>query len=158
MYRGFKIGTLNFPAKSYLIGQRLFNKQKAYVEKSLKSFIYGNNILDGSKIQASWFPQIDTNIFISHSHDDTDRAIAFAGWLWDNFKLTCFIDSLIWGYANDLLKEIDNDYCLNEDGTFYNYEKRNYSTSHVHMMLSTALVYTPMKMTISGRSGSCMIR
>jgi hypothetical protein len=39
----------------------------------------------------------------------------------------------------DLLKVIDRKYCRNDDNSAYNYDKRNYSTSHVHMMLNTAL-------------------
>jgi hypothetical protein len=46
---------------------------------------------------------------------------------------------MLWGYANDLLKEIDDAHCRNSDNTAYDYNTRNFSTSHVHMMLSTAL-------------------
>jgi hypothetical protein len=63
-----------------------------------------------------------------------------AGWLHDKFGITTFIDSCIWGYSNDLLKQIDNKHCLNQSGNTYSYNKRNNSTSHVHMMLSTALI------------------
>lgn len=38
-----------------------------------------------------------------------------------------------------MLKQIDNKYCIHDDGETYDYELRNYTTSHVHMMLSTAL-------------------
>jgi hypothetical protein len=54
-------------------------------------------------------------------------------------KLTAFIDSQIWGHSDELLKELDNEYCLNHGGETYSYEKRNGSTAHVHMMLSYAL-------------------
>lgn len=50
-----------------------------------------------------------------------------------------FIDSCLWGYSNDLLREIDEKYCRHSNGTSFDYDKRNYSTSHVHMMLSIAL-------------------
>ena len=66
-------------------------------------------------------------------------AIALAGWIQEGFGLKVFIDSCIWEYSDNLLKLIDNHYCLNPDGKSYNYEKRNQSTSHLHMMLSTAL-------------------
>ena len=45
-------------------------------------------------------------------------------------------------HANDLLKEIDNRYCRYQetDGQFfYEYDNRNRSTSHVHMLLNGAL-------------------
>lgn len=101
--------------------------------------ILNNGKLDGSKMQQNWFPQIKADIFISHSHKDKDLAIALSEWLFKGFGLSTFIDSCIWGYHNDLLKIIDNEYCKNPEGNSYNYNKRNYSTSHVHMMLSTAL-------------------
>lgn len=65
-------------------------------------------------------------------------AIALAGWLWHNFKLKSFIDFCIWEFCDDLLRRIDHKYCLNASNSF-NYQKRNSSTSHVHMMLSVAL-------------------
>ena len=34
-----------------------------------------------------------------------------AGYLKHTYGIECFIDSCVWGYANDLLKEIDNRYC-----------------------------------------------
>src|SRR5690606_35011062 len=86
-----------------------------------------------------WFPQIDADIFISHSHSDEKMAILLAGWLKETLGVYVFIDSCIWGYSNDLLRQIDNKHCLNPSGETYSYEKRNNSTSHVHMMLSTAL-------------------
>ena len=46
-------------------------------------------------------------IFISHSHKDINKVIAFAGWLKTNFGLEAFIDSCSWGYCDELLKIID---------------------------------------------------
>lgn len=34
---------------------------------------------------------------------------------------------------------IDDEYCYQKETNTYNYQKRNYSTSHIHMMLSVAL-------------------
>ena len=53
--------------------------------------------------------------------------------------LESFIDSCVWGHVDELLKAIDNKYCLNAGGETYSYEKRNRSTSHVHMMFATAI-------------------
>lgn len=143
MYRGFIIEeTLSFSGKNYYkLGSDVLRKYENDVTDSLISYIIGNDgILDGSAIQNNWFPQVDCDIFISHSHKDEDLAIALAGWLWDNFKLKPFVDSCIWGYADVLLKEIDDIYCFNADRKTYNYNQRNCSTSHVHMMLNMALM------------------
>ena len=145
MYRGFN---LSLERKSFKegdfkelreIGFKSLTCQKATIERKIKSFIDDDGFLDGSKMQDNWFPQIKADVFISHSHKDKDLALALAGWLKENLGLTAFIDSCVWGYSNDLLKLIDNRYCRNEYRRTYDYEKRNSSTSHVHMMLSVAL-------------------
>lgn len=144
MYRGFNLLLRNnFFKQDYFeefqeIGVKSFSNQKAKIIEKISSFANGDGSLDGTKMQENWFPQIEADIFISHSHKDEKLAIALAGWLKKTFGLTTFIDSCVWGYANDLLKTIDNKYCL-KDMHSYSYEKRNYSTSHVHMMLSVAL-------------------
>ncbi len=143
MYRGFNLRLEQNDFRRgcfdafYDIGSNCISKQKDSIIERLSSFVGENGSLDGSKMQENWFPQVKADVFISHSHKDEKLAIAFAGWLKDTFGLTAFIDSCVWGYSNDLLKQIDDAYCFN--GKHYSYKKRNYSTSHVHMMLSVAL-------------------
>lgn len=105
----------------------------------LKSFIYENGRIDGTALKEHWFRIQPADIFISHSHKDIDKVKAFAGWLNLNFGLKVFIDSCAWGYADELLKLLDDKYCFYQDSNTYNYTLRNYTTSYVHMMLSTAL-------------------
>ncbi|MCW3791478.1 hypothetical protein OM416_07795 [Paenibacillus sp. LS1] len=95
--------------------------------------------IDGSSIQDDWFPQVDVDIFLSHSHTDEKLALSLAGWLSIEFNLKVFVDSCVWGYADVLLREIDNNFCKIKDSSSYSYEERNKSTAHVHMMLSTAI-------------------
>lgn len=54
--------------------------------------------------------------------------------------LVSFIDSEVWSYADDLLKEIDSTYTFNDETNLYDYDRRNVSTSYVHLMLNTALL------------------
>jgi hypothetical protein len=139
MHRGFIINNISFDLDPYhAIGMERFKRQKAAVEENLQAFMYKNNTLDASRIQDNWFPQTKAHAFLSHSHKDADNAIACAGWLYHFFNIDTFIDSAIWGYSDDLLQIIDNEYSRGTDGRF-EYQKRNISTSHVHMMLSTAL-------------------
>jgi len=121
------------------IGKKIFESHKKEVKENIDLYIGTDCYLDGTEIQADWFPEIEADIFLSHSHKDEELAISFAGWLYDLFGLTAFVDSCIWGYSDDLLKIIDNEYCYNDNNNTYNYKKRNYSTSHVHMMLCMAL-------------------
>lgn len=145
MYRGFNLLLENnFFRERYFetlkgIGLDSFSSQQTSIEETINSFVRNDGSLDGSMMQADWFPQIKADIFISHSHKDKGLALALAGWLKKTFGLTAFIDSCVWGYANKLLKMIDNEYCYQKETNAYNYQKRNYSTSHVHMMLSVAL-------------------
>ena len=113
--------------------------KKNNIKKTIDSYLFSNGTLNGSNMQENWFPQIKADIFISHSHKDEKLALALAEWLKETFGLTAFIDSCVWGYSNNLLKLIDDVYCRNINRNSYDYDKRNYSTSHVHMMLSVAL-------------------
>lgn len=145
MFLGFKLtlddNDFDFDIEHnyYNIGNSIFKQNKKVIKEELDSFINKDGSIDGSKLQEKWFPQIKSDVFISHSHQDEKSAIILAGWLNKVFGLNVFIDSSVWGYSNDLLKIIDDRYCRNGDCGNYDYNKRNFSTSHVHMMLSSAL-------------------
>lgn len=123
----------------FALGKEVFSKNKKHVQNTLDEYLLNDGIIDGDALSQEWFPNINSNIFISHSHLDEEYVLAFAGWLKKNFNLNVFIDSCVWGYSNELLKQIDERYCKNHNAT-YSYEKRNISTSHVHMMLNVALM------------------
>ena len=109
--------------------------------KSLKNYLTKEKKLDGSSLQKDWFPPIPADIFLSHSHKDENLAITIAGWIFHNFGLTTFIDSCIWGYSDDLLKDIDIEYSKDfPSSSFFSYSKRNITTSNIHLMLSNALM------------------
>ncbi|USL39605.1 toll/interleukin-1 receptor domain-containing protein [Priestia megaterium] len=139
MFAGFnlKVGEEISSYKEF--GDQIYIAKKKQVEQELESFINSDGSIEGTKMQSNWFPQIEADIFISHSHNDEEKAICLAGWLKATFNLDAFIDSYVWGSADALLKKIDNKYCKNQGDSTYNYDKRNYSTSHVHTMLTTAL-------------------
>lgn len=140
MFQGFKIDGLRFEngfEVLYHKGLSLYDEMSTSIREKL-SFLE-DCILDAEKIQSDWFPNIKADVFISHSHADEKLAIAFAGWLKENFGLKSFIDSCLWGYCDKLLKIIDKNYCENDDGKTYDYKSRNASTSIVHMILMNAL-------------------
>lgn len=120
-------------------GNEIYKNHRRQAKEGLKNFIFGNENIDGTSIKEEWFQMEDVDIFLSHSHQDIEKVKVLAGWLHEVFGLKVFIDSCVWGDCDDLLREIDNKYCLNKDGKTYDYNLRNYTTSHVHMMLSTAL-------------------
>lgn len=110
------------------------------INKKISSFNKIENIEDGTKIKSDWFPEIDADVFISHSHKDVELAKSLAGYINEKTGLKPFIDSEVWGNYADLLRNIDNNYCLSDDNKLYDYKLRNCSTSHVHMMLNIALM------------------
>jgi hypothetical protein len=143
MYRGFKLAldtTSNEIFRDLQLerGRIIFEGYRKLVSKQLNQYINSSNYLDGNGIQKAWFPQVKADIFISHSHNDEQLAYKLAGWLDQNFGLKAFIDTAVWGYGDDLLKEMDELYCRKSNGN-YDYADRNRSTAHVHMMLASAI-------------------
>lgn len=120
-------------------GNRLYAEHEREVQDCLSEYITEEGIINGTALKEHWFSITKKDIFISHSHKDINKVKAFAGWLKSCFGLEAFIDSCSWGYCDDLLNKIDKKYCYNPKSKTYNYDLRNYTTSHVHMMLSTAL-------------------
>lgn len=119
-------------------GKKNLNTNTELIDSYLNDLKDSKGIIDGSKLSNDWFPQIQADVFISHSHKDLNTALNLAGML-ETIGLTPFIDSCIWGYADNLQKAIDIQYCKNDNSNYFDYQKRNYSTSHVHMMLTIAL-------------------
>jgi len=123
-------------------GSKIYDEHKKKVEECLSAFISPEGIIDGSELRENWFSIEKTDIFISHSRKDINKVKALAGWLYKSFGLSSFIDSCAWGYCDELLRKIDDKYCYQKNKGTYDYNLRNYTTSHVHMMLSTALTET----------------
>ncbi len=125
-------------AANLTVAQNNLEAGKALRQK-LESFLLNDGALDATKMLDSWFPSLYRHVFISHSHKDNEMAIRLATWLQSKFSITSFIDSSAWGFCDELLKDLDNRYCLSESKKTYSYEKRNVSTTHVHTLLSVAL-------------------
>ena len=123
-------------------GEKHLENQMANYKADLRAYITSKEI-DGTKIQEEWFPEIEADIFISHSHEDKDLACALAGWFYDTFNLKCFIDSCVWGDSKVLLElmnsELSNKRVSEEGGYLYNHDSCNRVSQHVNVMLSIAL-------------------
>lgn len=122
-------------------GKELYEEQKTEFNKYWQCFIE-RDFINGTALKNEWFPTFkDKRIFISHSHKDIDAVTAFAGWL-KQFDLEPFVDALAWRYCDDLLKKFDDKFSIIDKDkrvNLYDYKTRNFTTSHVHMMLSVAL-------------------
>ena len=122
-----------------------YNFLKQKIKTTIDSVNIENTIINGTQLQEEWFPvdfpDMKFDVFISHSHADVNKSVLpLASWFYTHLGLRCFIDSLYWQYADDLLRKFDNYYAYKADSKTYDYRIRNYTTSHVHIMLSMALM------------------
>lgn len=146
MWKGYKINIdknskiFDDKGLDYYKDKILKNITEEKVKKDLEKYINKDEVIEAENLKNDWFPEIDTKIFISYSHNDEDLALAFAGWIEENFKIKVFLDCYIWNSSDDLLRKIDNKYCYNRDTGMYNYQTRNLTTSHVHAMLTNAIM------------------
>ncbi len=141
MYKGFnlKIADSSYFDSSDAYSDVLDDRKKE-IKKSLSEFLSLSGDIDGTALANEWFPNLgETHVFISHSHRDVELARKLASWLFKNFEIRSFIDYEVWGYSDELLKAIDKKYAWQPSSETYNYSIRNQTTSHVHMMLSSAL-------------------
>lgn len=133
MYAGFKLESLKF--NSFIpsnVTQSKRQRKKVEIERKLKEYVVDNSIINATEVQNDWFPQINSNVFLSHSHSDIKSVTLLADFLEEKFGLNCFIDSYVWGYFNDLIN-------LLLEGEELTIENVSYVSSNVHMMLSMAL-------------------
>lgn len=152
MYRGFQLNLkgrlpIEAPSISKFIkrlkeygdqGVAMNEENESIVQETLDDFFLSDGSIDGSKMQENWFPQIEADVFISHSHQDEELALGLAGWLYEEFGLKAFIDSTVWGYSQDLENMLLDTY--SEHSSLYNHDElKNFASAHVHMMLSVAL-------------------
>ena len=125
-----------------------YSLKRKNFKRSIKQLIQPKDgILNGSTIKDIYFPSTTLggtkyDFFISHSHNNEEEAIVLANWLEYYYNCSCFIDSLAWKSSDELLREIDNVYCYKRHSKTYDYIKRNFTTSHVHAILSMALLDT----------------
>ena len=139
MDRGFN---LDINTGLYTVDLSKVTAYKAANQKrveDLAQLMIDEDTFDASLILDSLFPAVDADIFLSHSSKDANVAIQIALELQEKCGLSVFIDSCIWGSVYDLLKAIDKKYCRRDGQTTYDYDERNRSTAHVHMILTTAL-------------------
>ncbi|MCD1023986.1 toll/interleukin-1 receptor domain-containing protein [Enterococcus sp. SMC-9] len=154
MYKGYNLDLSVIEKQSFLnvtnyeidLFEKKIDSKKNELLSRINETIYlprtEDNKIDGSQLINDWFPNYKSDIFLSHSHNDHRTAKRLAVWLKREFGLEVFLDSIVWGSADKLLKNIDNEYAIlrkKGDNITYNYDIRNFTTSHVHMMLSTAL-------------------
>lgn len=158
MYKGFCINksSISLAISNYLANETRkldFRKVRASLdtkEKDVTSRIAkilqgdASGIIDGEALKNACMPTENENydIFISHSHTEEKEAKDLAVYLRMRYGLKCFVDGFVWGSCDkDMLRPLDEIWSWqNAKKKTFSYEKRNYSTSLVHAMLSMALL------------------
>lgn len=152
MFTGYNLKTNGSGQIDFLqyeeLGRKHLAGQKVEFEKRIEDYVL-NGVADGTQIEKDWFPMIEADIFISHSHSDDRLANGIAGWLNAKLGLKCFIDSCVWNYSDNLLENINSEFSdkrKNPNGGYlYDHEKCNVASKHVNIMLSIALQATVYK-------------
>lgn len=141
MYAGFNLVDVNASTFTdwHAEGLAIHKNNKESVQKPLDQMVKADGSMFAAQITDAWFPEIKADVFLSHSHKDSQTVIGLAGWLKKQFGLTAFIDSAVWGYSEHLLSILDANHCWQKESKTYNYNTRNKTTGHVNIMLSSAL-------------------
>lgn len=131
-------------AKKYVeeLNDEKFSRMKTFfMNRELYEATPYVNTLDAGALADIFFPQRHScKVFISHSHCDIEYA-SYIAYLLHKKGIETFIDAHAWDNIINLLQIIDRKFCRSDTNPkLYSYDKRNISTSNVHMILFSALI------------------
>ena len=88
----------------------------------------------------NWFPEVDAHVFISHSHQDKQKAVALANFLYKRLGIKSFIDSEVWGYLDEAMLKLNKRFnAVDGEKNTYVYEECNKLAGSLNLILSSAL-------------------
>ncbi len=121
--KAFKVDLDNEKNQSIILksSTRPFNKQAHQVDgvakkidKLIQNAKHSNDgiVLNHNEIKEAFFspfkPQLkSTQVFLSHSHADKNKALKVKNYLESETNRRVFIDSLFWDYKDDVLNELE---------------------------------------------------
>ena len=132
MYRGFSL-KISDKDVDHLIDYQHNYSYSQIIRDALSRNIVASYSIDANKLKSDWFPMVSSDVFLSHSHKDIELAKKIAHLL-SKLHLGTFIDSEVWGYSDDLVKQIEEQYY--PYGAFRAHDK---IVAHVNIMLTSAL-------------------
>ena len=115
----------------------LFKQKKKDYQAVIKKLIDNQPTVSGQDIMNEVFPEIQADIFVSHSHADVKLAKDLAYYLSTQCKCKVFIDEYAWGNADEILKYM-NMSAKTKDG-YYSYEGCNRNAAAAYMILANAI-------------------
>lgn len=132
MYRGFSLKISDEDIKG-LPNYQFNHFHSSTIRDILRKNIVTSYSIDADELKSDWFPMVKSDVFLSHSHKDIELAKKIAHLLGE-LHLRTFIDSEVWGYSDDLIKQIEEQYY--PYGAFQVHDK---IVAHVNIMLASAL-------------------
>ncbi|MFO1439238.1 MAG: hypothetical protein U1F81_13050 [Verrucomicrobiaceae bacterium] len=138
MYKAYRLQVPegHFKPRHVIGGEHMCSIENDSLRKPLSAFILEDGNIDGGKLSGSWFPEVNAEVFISHSHADTKLAHGLAGWMFENFGIYSFIDSTVWGHYAHLLEQLCKAHAP-YPSLWESYKDE--LSPHVHLMLASAL-------------------
>lgn len=138
MYKAYRLQIRDgyFDAKHIEFGRHVCSISAGELRKPLSRFMMEDGNIDGGKLSNTWFPEVPAQVFISHSHADTELAHGLAGWLFEKFGIDSFIDSAVWGHYAQLLELLCREHSP-FSSLWESYKDK--LAPHVHLMLASAL-------------------
>ena len=119
------------------ISSSLDSNQSRVIE--LADYIVDSVVIDAKKVIDLLFPEVDADVFISHSHKDVNLAAQLALDISDKKGMGVLVDYCVWGSSAQLLKIINDRFCKVRGSTYYDYEKVMRTSEHVNVILTSAL-------------------
>ena len=120
--------------------KEFYERNKVEIRKGLENYLSPDGRMNMKELEDDWFPNIKADIFLSHSHQDEEKAKLLAFFLKEKFGLTTFVDSMVWKNVIDLLKKIDEKYNKIEGTSSYSYKGSTWAAANVYLILMIALV------------------
>lgn len=120
------------------LGEIIYRDNVANVKTIVKDSTDAKGRLNALKMQRAMFPEVDADVFLSHSSSDVALAKLIAGRIQAETNQRVFIDSAFWGSMYELEYEINDIYSrIGED--LFSYQKCLHVASNTRMLLATAL-------------------
>ena len=152
MYKGYGLKLSDWFVQSKVLSEcgvsveqmySLGRSEYKHVIEAVKAGIAGlspygsKDNIDGNQIETSWFPKQRCHVFLSHSHKDEALAVSIAGALKYLMGLDVFVDSLVWGFRDDLINHLLNMLLIPDEEKDYRHRQVN---AHVDCMLNKSLI------------------
>lgn len=142
MYSAYKVELENCAFKEYAsAGLNESCATKTKFAECFSNTIMNKVSIDAIDASSRWFPSINADVFISHSHNDLTQAHGVAGYLKTELGLNCFIDADAWEYMPRLEENIAKELESLNNGITIDDGARQKIATNLTLLLSSSLLH-----------------